>query len=181
MQREPARVLVIDDDEVVLVAVSDLLEEHGYQVYTQGSPIGATQVIVHERIDIVVIDVNLPEMQGDSVARLLRTWDRLNDLPVVMLSGAETSRLEQIQRELPGIQIVRKNAMQRELVRILHEALVGTREARTHRTSSGGPRGVPAGKAGRDVQSFFDELAPIDASNAGGACAGPTGRDLHCP
>jgi CheY-like chemotaxis protein len=165
MPSEPARVLVIDDDEVVLVAVSDLLEEQSYRVYTQSSPIGATQVIVRENIDIAVIDVNLPEMQGDSVVRLFQTWDRLKDLPVVMISGDPSARLEQIQREIPSIRIVRKAAMNRDLVPTLGELLAATRSARGPRSLPGAARTVEessaeVAKRSRDVlQPFLDELA----------------------
>lgn len=164
MPAESARVLVIDDDEVVLIAISDLLEEHTYRVYAQPSPIGATQVIVRENIDIAVIDVNLPEMQGDSVVRLFQTWDRLKDFPVVMISGDPSARLEQIQREIPGIRIVRKEAMNRDLVPTLDELLAAMRSARGTRSPGGASRtgedsSAEAAKRSRDVlQPFLDEL-----------------------
>lgn len=129
MKSEQVRVLVIDDDEVVLVAISDLLEEHGYEVYTQASPIGATQLILRERIDVAIVDVNLPTIQGDNVVRLLRTWDRLKDLPVLMISGAEPARLEQLRRELPGIQLIAKSRMNQDLVRALQSALASASRA----------------------------------------------------
>lgn len=160
MGRESARVLVVDDDEVVLVAISDLLERQGYRVYTQISPIGATQVIVRQRIDAAVIDVNLPEMQGDSVVRLIRSWDRLKDLPIIMVSGASTSRLDQIKRDLPGIQIVPKATMHRDLGRVLFEALaVAPRKGSPSSRSSSGDNERGSDGA-RDMLSLFvDELA----------------------
>lgn len=164
MKGDAPRVLVIDDDEVVLVAVSDLLEEHGYRVYTLGSPIGATQVIVREDIDLAVIDVNLPEMQGDSVVRLLRSWDRLKDLPVVMLSGADASKLEQVQRELPGITVVRKTAMNHDLVitvnQVLAVAMRGVRPPRPTGANARAAEDPQSLRSTRDVlQAFLDELA----------------------
>ena len=162
MQRDAGRVLVIDDDAVVVVAVSDLLEEHGYRVFALGSPIGATQVIVREQVDIAVIDVDLPEMQGDSVVRLFRTWDRLKDLPVIMLSGAESAKLEQLQRELPGIQFVKKADMYRDLVQAVDQVLSAARSERTPRSHER-PRGADPSvqpKPAREIhQAYFDDLA----------------------
>lgn len=164
MQREGGRVLVVDDDAVVVVAVSDLLEDEGYRVFSLGTPIGAIQVIVRENIDVAVIDVNMPEMQGDSVVRLFRTWDRLKDLPVVMLSGAESATLDRLRRELPGIQIVRKAEMHARLVPTIAQALSSARASRARPSSEGSPRAPTHGeqplRSTKDVdQAYLDDLA----------------------
>lgn len=115
MTTPTARVLVIDDDEVVLVAICDLLEGDGHKVFTQISPIGATQAIIKNEIDVVVVDLNLPEMRGDSVVRLIRSWDRLKDLPVIMISGAATDSLEQMRKSFPAIQVLSKSVLETDL------------------------------------------------------------------
>jgi CheY-like chemotaxis protein len=139
MSEDKRKVMVIDDDEVVLVAITDLLEEVGCQVFTQTSPIGATQVIVREGINAAVIDVNLPVMQGDNVIRLFRSWDKVKDLPIVVVSGAGTDKLAAIQRELPGVKIVRKDEMAQRLAPAVLEAL-----ARAGRTAKPSARGSDA-------------------------------------
>jgi CheY-like chemotaxis protein len=148
------RILVIDDDEIVLVAIADLLENVGFMVFTQASPIGATQTIARDRIDLVVIDLNMPVMKGDTVIRLLRTWDRMRDLPVVVISGADESTLGAIKQALPDVLIVRKLEMARDLVPTVHEAMV--------RRAAPGPRStaseVPS--SGSDLaHQFVTELA----------------------
>jgi CheY-like chemotaxis protein len=125
MAQPKRRVVVIDDDEIVLVAISDLLEGAGCEVFTMTSPIGATQVILREAIEAVIIDINLPVMQGDNVIRLFRSWDKLRDLPIVVVSGAVDEKLAAIQRELPGIKVVRKTEMQQRLVPAVLEVLAG--------------------------------------------------------
>lgn len=147
------RILVIDDDEIVLVAIADLLENVGFMVFTQASPIGATQTIARDRIDLVVIDLNMPVMKGDTVIRLLRTWDRMRDLPVVVISGADEATLNEIKQALPDVQIVRKLEMARDLVPTVHEALV--------RRASPGPRTVSeVPSSGSDLaHQFVTELS----------------------
>lgn len=135
MGEPKANVLVVDDDEVVLVAIADLLEEAGYRVVTRESPIGATQVIVRERIDIAVIDVNLPVMQGDNVVRLLQTWDRVKELPIVIISGVSQDKLSALQDELAQTRFVPKASMNTMLLPMLDELLI-RRDARRARTTS---------------------------------------------
>ncbi len=135
MGETKANVLVVDDDEVVLVAIADLLEEAGYKVVTRESPIGATQVIVRESIDIAIIDVNLPVMQGDNVVRLLQTWDRVKELPIVIISGVSQDKMATLQAELAQTRFVPKAAMNTMLLRALDE-LLQRRDARRARITS---------------------------------------------
>lgn len=116
MPEARGRVLVIDDDEVVLIAITDLLEDAGYKVFSQTSPIGATSVISAESIDLAIIDINLPVMQGDAVVRLLRSWDKSRTLPIVIISGVAQSKLTGLQDELRNVRTLTKSVLQDELI-----------------------------------------------------------------
>lgn len=116
MRAVHGRVLVIDDDPVMLKVLCDLLEKAGYRVAVRDSPIGATQVILRERIDAAVIDLNLPAVQGDDVVRLLRTWEEVKDLPVLLVTGAAPETLTSLRDALPGVRVLAKENLKSELV-----------------------------------------------------------------
>jgi CheY-like chemotaxis protein len=118
-----ARVLVIDDDEIALQAISDVLEAAGYQVHSMVSPIGATQIIAGSDIQAAVIDLNMPLMSGDRLIALIRSWDRIRDLPVVLISGSSAKILDQMGSQLPGVRVVTKDAMRLQLPSALSDAL----------------------------------------------------------
>jgi CheY-like chemotaxis protein len=130
-----ARVLVIDDDEIALQAISDVLTEAGFQVRTMASPIGATQVIADDGIQAAVIDLNMPLMSGDRLVALIRSWDRLRDLPVVLISGSSAKRLEEVGQHLPDVPVVTKDSMKRVLVSVVARAL-SSRADRNETTST---------------------------------------------
>ncbi|MEY4511685.1 MAG: hypothetical protein RLZZ450_3807 [Pseudomonadota bacterium] len=117
------RVLVIDDDPFMLKVITDLLQKAGFQVQAQETAVGATQVIVRDRIDAAVIDWNLPGMQGDDVIRLLRTWEEMKDLPVLLITGAPEETLERIRDELPGVRVLAKEFLRDQLVGALGNVL----------------------------------------------------------
>ncbi len=119
--------LVIDDDEIVLESVRDLLIGAGYQVHCLASPIGATQVIVSQHIHAVVVDLNMPVMQGDRFISLLRSWDKIRDIPTILLSGASHDTLQAVERELPGVATVGKSTMHRTLPETLQRLLARAR------------------------------------------------------
>jgi CheY-like chemotaxis protein len=128
-------VLVIDDDEIALQAISDVLEEAGFQVRALVSPIGATQVIAADDIEAAVIDLHMPLMSGDKLVSLIRSWDRLRDLPVVLISGSSAKTLEEVARQLPDVPVVTKDSMKRVLVSVVTRAL-SARAERSDLTTS---------------------------------------------
>jgi two-component system chemotaxis response regulator CheY len=132
-------VLVIDDDEIVLQAIRDLLVAAGYEVHTLVSPIGATQVIMSKQIQAVVVDLNMPVMRGDRFISLLRSWDKIRDLPTVLISGASSLTLEEAVKQLPGVSMVTKDTMQRTLPETLRRML-GRERGSLARPSMGTPR-----------------------------------------
>ena len=90
------RVLVIDDCDIARAEMSDRLESSGYQVSTLSSPIGATRVIVEEKIDVVVIDVQMPSIRGDRLASLFRGNPRFSGLGVILVTGGKEEELERL-------------------------------------------------------------------------------------
>ncbi len=150
-------VLVIDDDEIMLAVIEELLEAHGYHVVTMASPIGATRTILKENIHLVVVDWRMPVMEGDRLVGLLRTWERVRELPVVLISGDKRESLERVARGLSGVSIVSKSQMDDELPAAVNAGLGGveteTRRYSTRPTTAGAS--IPAAA----VESFYDRLA----------------------
>jgi CheY-like chemotaxis protein len=126
------RVLVIDDDEVALEAIKAVLERSRYQVRCLVSTIGATQVILSEGIEAIVVDLNMPVMHGDRFIALLRSWDKLRDIPTVLISSAPLETLNAIARQLPGVGAVAKDTMHRTLPAMLHRVLAPSRKSSLH-------------------------------------------------
>lgn len=61
------KVVVIDDSEVVLEVTKGALEGAGYEVITHDRPAGCVALILHEKPDLVLMDVNMPGLGGDTI------------------------------------------------------------------------------------------------------------------
>jgi two-component system, OmpR family, KDP operon response regulator KdpE len=79
----PERVLVVDDDAQMLRAVRTALAARGYDVLTAGSGESALTVLAEEELDLFLLDLGLPGIEGHEVIRRLRTW---SELPVIVIS-----------------------------------------------------------------------------------------------
>lgn len=80
-----ARVLMVDDDEQLLRAVSRGLVAFGHEVETTGSGAAALQRLSEASFDVVVSDVAMPGMSGVELLRKLRAFEF--DLPLVFMTG----------------------------------------------------------------------------------------------
>jgi CheY-like chemotaxis protein len=72
VSRNRLKVLVVDDDPIVLEATRERLEAAGHDVLVRDSPVGTAALVYSERVDIVVLDILMPGLRGDDLARLLK-------------------------------------------------------------------------------------------------------------
>ncbi len=107
------KILVVDDEPEIVKLVRAYLERAGFSVVTADDGQQALAVFRHERPNLVVLDLNLPGLDGLDVCRALR---RDSDVPVIML----TARLEETDRliglELGADDYVLKPFSPREIV-----------------------------------------------------------------
>ena len=92
------KILVVEDELEIRKLVGAYLEQAGYTVATAMDGQEALAVFRHERPNLVILDLNLPGMDGLDVCRALR---RDSDVPIIML----TARLEETDR-LIGLELV---------------------------------------------------------------------------
>ena len=106
-------ILVVDDEPQIVKQARDYLEHSGFRVIEAGDGKTALVQARHERPDLIVLDLNLPELDGLDVCRTLR---RESDVPIIMLTARveETDRL--IGLELGADDYISKPFSPRELV-----------------------------------------------------------------
>jgi two-component system alkaline phosphatase synthesis response regulator PhoP len=106
-------ILVVDDEPKIVKQARDYLEKGGFRVLTAADGRAALAVAYQESPDLIVLDLNLPGMDGLDVCRALR---QMSDVPIIMLTARveETDRL--IGLELGADDYVTKPFSPRELV-----------------------------------------------------------------
>ncbi len=86
-----ARILVVDDDELLVELVTFTLESHGHEVLTAEDGAEAIDMAIREQPDVVVLDGMMPGSDGLDVLRQLRRGTAAS-LPVIMLSARKQER-----------------------------------------------------------------------------------------
>ena len=87
-----SKVLIVDDERELALIVKDYLEAEGIDGYTAFSGNEAYEIFTRESIDLVVLDIMLPDDDGMEICRKLRAK---SDIPIIMLS-AKSSDIDKI-------------------------------------------------------------------------------------
>ena len=92
---KPLLVLVVDDSVTVRKVTSRLLERHGMNVLTAKDGVDAMLLLEEHQPDLMLLDIEMPRMDGFEVATRVRADERLQHLPIIMI----TSRTGQKHRD----------------------------------------------------------------------------------
>ena len=91
----PPSILVVDDSPVVVEAVKEALINDGYVVFTAYDGIEALDLIKKHQFDLILLDIDMPRMNGYQVCKLLKNDPKFRTIPVVMLT-AKTSEADRL-------------------------------------------------------------------------------------
>lgn len=101
---EKKRILVVDDQREILDVTSLVLQSAGYSTETASSGDEALDRVTSEPFDLVLLDINMPGMDGWETLRLLRADDQLEQLVVIMFSikGEVSDKVHSLQEGASG-------------------------------------------------------------------------------
>ena len=79
--------MVVDDSVTVRKVTSRLLERSGMDVITAKDGVDAIALLQERKPDILLLDIEMPRMDGFEVASLVRHDEHLKDLPIIMITS----------------------------------------------------------------------------------------------
>jgi signal transduction histidine kinase len=85
--KSPDRLLVVDDVADNLFLIRTILEEEGYEIITTSNGHDALKIIESEPIDLVLLDVMMPVMDGYEVTRRIRAMEDLPFIPILLITA----------------------------------------------------------------------------------------------
>ena len=115
------RILAVDDDENVLNLVKAILVQNGFDVVTAGGAEDALNLLERDAVDLMLLDVVMPEMDGFELCRRIKADPRIKDLPIVFLTARGGGEALAEGFESGGVMYIRKPFAAAKLL-----AVVGT-------------------------------------------------------
>lgn len=122
------RILIAEDDEIFRSLITELLEQAGYNPMPAGNGLLAWEMLQREGADMLVTDVNMPEMDGFQLLARVRADAKYGALPVLMLTirdfaedqiaGYETGADDYLVKPFDGaVFVARVRALQRRILK----------------------------------------------------------------
>jgi PAS domain S-box-containing protein len=88
--QKTATLLLVDDTPANLVGLKAILDKPEYRLLTANSGEEALKVVLQEKVDVILLDVLMPGMDGFEVARSLKEIERTRNIPIVFLTALTT-------------------------------------------------------------------------------------------
>jgi two-component system, cell cycle response regulator DivK len=83
----PKTVLIVEDNELNMKLFNDLLEAHGYTTIQTKSGVEAVELARRHRPNLILMDIQLPEVSGLEVTQWLKDDDELRSIPIVAITA----------------------------------------------------------------------------------------------
>lgn len=80
-------ILIVDDNQINLQVVSSFLKELNYNIFVSLDGFEAIQILKNTQIDLIVLDVMMPQMDGFETCKKIKEDDRLKEIPIIFLTA----------------------------------------------------------------------------------------------
>jgi PAS domain S-box-containing protein len=88
--KNETNILVVDDKPANIFALENLLSDRGRKILHASNGKDALKIAINEEIDLIILDVQMPEMDGFEVANILKSSSRTKDIPIIFASAEKT-------------------------------------------------------------------------------------------
>ena len=82
-----SKILVVDDEETICNLLSRLLQREGYEVIKTMRGQDALKLILSEKPELMVLDLNLPDLSGEAIYESVRQTPQIKNLPILIITG----------------------------------------------------------------------------------------------
>ncbi|GAB4345936.1 MAG: hypothetical protein Kow006_03730 [Gammaproteobacteria bacterium] len=128
----PPLVMVVDDSITIRKVTSRLLERHNMRSITAKDGVDALAVMQETIPDVMLLDIEMPRMDGYDLAAHMRADDRLKHIPIVMITSRTGDKHRQRAMDLGVDHYLGKPYQERELVDTINQMLEKSRSATRH-------------------------------------------------
>ncbi len=97
---QSVRVMVVDDSITVRKVTTRLLERHNMQVITAKDGVDAVAILQEEHPDVMLLDIEMPRMDGFELARHMRSMEQLRNIPIIMITSRTGEKHRNLATEL---------------------------------------------------------------------------------
>ena len=89
MTNRDETILIVEDDSQILNFIAYTLKQEGFPYFTAKTAQGAMSTLVSQKIDLMILDMGLPDLDGIEVIRKVREW---SEMPIIVVSARDQDK-----------------------------------------------------------------------------------------
>jgi diguanylate cyclase (GGDEF)-like protein len=113
-KRQTSTILIVDDLKTNIDILVGLLDDYDVVVATDG--LSAIEIVIEEKIDLILLDIMMPEMDGYQVCEKLKQDDRYKDIPIIFITAKTDEESIEKAYDVGGVDYVTKPFKPKELL-----------------------------------------------------------------
>jgi CheY-like chemotaxis protein/chemotaxis signal transduction protein len=125
VSKQGKHLLIVDDSPSVRRVVSSMLKQHGWQVQTARDGVEALEMITNETPAAVLLDIEMPRMDGYELMATVRAQEQYRSLPLIILTSRAAAKHQQRAMQLGANAYVVKPYQDEELLNTLNTLVYG--------------------------------------------------------
>lgn len=120
---ERKRILIVDDDKVVLEMAKDALTREGYSVFASEQSLGTSQKVANIKPHLLVMDVIMPGLNGDRICKILKNNNINKEMKIILYSSKDQDELKRLAARAEVDDFLTKSRNYQELVKKVNSLL----------------------------------------------------------
>lgn len=124
-QNSTYKILLVDDSITTITLEKNILTKAGYNIEIAENPIEAFDKMKNNRFDLIISDIEMPEMDGLTFLEKLKTDEMFSDIPVIMLSSLASEEYQKRAIELGAEKYINKNEFRQEDLQEIVNKILG--------------------------------------------------------
>ncbi|WP_368029777.1 response regulator [Arcobacter sp. s6] len=110
------KILIVDDTPINIQMAMNILKDQGYKMFYAKSGEMALKIILENNFDLILLDIMMPEMNGFEVCNKLKNNENTKNIPIIFLSGKDSTQDIEQAYEVGGIDYIVKPFITIELI-----------------------------------------------------------------
>jgi len=88
------KIYIAEDDDILRQMLKEFLIDEGYEVKDFSNGFDLVEYSLKEKPDLIITDIQMPQMQGDSMIAMIEAYPELAPIPVIVISGMPDKELK---------------------------------------------------------------------------------------
>ena len=121
-EKNTVDILIVDDDSINLKLLRVQLEDEGYVVFEAPNGVDALTLLERQRVDVLIADISMPEMDGYRLCYEIRKHTRLHDLPIILCTSTYASAEDKkLVQELRAVKYLKRPVSRETILAVVRE------------------------------------------------------------